>query len=158
MAVFGISGVETSVTLLQSVIYHSIIPKLRGGLISLWLYKEIKLRDWKNVFTLHFPLSSTHLWLRCSNFINSPKKNYFGYAQNRKIDNRKSQRVISTPAYTCSFPVYVDWSTQRKVVMTPRNFCFECSGVGTQESVKMSVHLSFCPLLPWFLVSLLSAP
>jgi hypothetical protein len=28
---------------------------LRGGLISLGLYKENKLRDWKNVFTLHIP-------------------------------------------------------------------------------------------------------
>jgi hypothetical protein len=29
---------------------------IRGGLISLWLYKENnKLRDWKNVFPLHIP-------------------------------------------------------------------------------------------------------
>jgi hypothetical protein len=29
---------------------------IRGGLISFWLYKENnKLRDWKNVFTLHIP-------------------------------------------------------------------------------------------------------
>jgi hypothetical protein len=35
---------------------------LRGGLISPWLYKESnKLRDIKNVFTRHIPLSSTHL-------------------------------------------------------------------------------------------------
>jgi hypothetical protein len=26
-----------------------------GGLISVWLYKENKLRDWKNVFTLSIP-------------------------------------------------------------------------------------------------------
>jgi hypothetical protein len=47
-----------------------------GGLISLWLYKEnYKLRHWKNLFTLYIhPLSSTHLWLRCSNFFNPSKK------------------------------------------------------------------------------------
>jgi hypothetical protein len=34
------------------------------GLMSLWLYKENKLRDRKNVFPIHIPpLSSTHLWL-----------------------------------------------------------------------------------------------
>jgi hypothetical protein len=33
----------------------------QGGLISLWLYKENnKLRDWKNVFTLHIPLWAPH--------------------------------------------------------------------------------------------------
>jgi hypothetical protein len=26
-----------------------------GELISLWLYKENNLQDWKNVFTLHIP-------------------------------------------------------------------------------------------------------
>jgi hypothetical protein len=50
-------------------------PNIRVGLISLWLYKENnKLRDWKNVFTLHTPLSCTHLWLRCCNFFNPSKK------------------------------------------------------------------------------------
>jgi hypothetical protein len=32
----------------------------KRGLMSLWLYKENKLQDGKNVFT-YFPLSSTHL-------------------------------------------------------------------------------------------------
>jgi hypothetical protein len=41
-----------------------------------------------------FPLSSTHLWLRCSNFFNPSKKNSFGCAA-----NRKSQILISTPTY-----------------------------------------------------------
>jgi hypothetical protein len=55
---------------------------LRGGLISLWLYKEnSKLQDWKNVF-IYSPLSSTHLWLRCSNFFNPSKKNSSGRAAN----------------------------------------------------------------------------
>jgi hypothetical protein len=39
------------------------MPRLyTGRLISLWFYKENKLRDWKNVFT-YSSLSSTHLWL-----------------------------------------------------------------------------------------------
>jgi hypothetical protein len=36
-----------------------------------------------------FPLSSTHLWLRCSNFFNTSKKNSFGCAANRKIEKKK---------------------------------------------------------------------
>jgi hypothetical protein len=71
---------------------------IRGGLISLCLYKENnRLRDWKNVFT-YSPLRSTHLLLRCSNFFNPSKNNSFGCAK-----NRKSQRLTSTPTYTGSF-------------------------------------------------------
>jgi hypothetical protein len=66
--------------------------KLRGGLISLWLYKENnKLRDWKNVFTLHIPPWALHTY----DFVNPFKKNSFGCAE-----NSKSQRLISTPTYT----------------------------------------------------------
>jgi hypothetical protein len=39
-------------------------------------------------------LSSTHLWLRCSNFFYPSKKNYLACAV-----NRKSRRLISTPTY-----------------------------------------------------------
>jgi hypothetical protein len=41
------------------------------------LYEENnKLQDWKQcIYT--FPLSSTHLWLRCSNYFNPSKKNSF---------------------------------------------------------------------------------
>jgi hypothetical protein len=47
--------------------------------------------DWKNVFTLHIPpLSSTHLWLRCSNFFNPSKKNYFACSANRKWEMTKT--------------------------------------------------------------------
>jgi hypothetical protein len=36
---------------------------LGGGLISLWLYKENnKLRDWKNIFTLHIPPWAPHTY------------------------------------------------------------------------------------------------
>jgi hypothetical protein len=54
---------------------------------------------------LHYisPLSATHLWLHCSNFSNTSKKNYFICAANKKIGNRKSQRLISTPTYTWSW-------------------------------------------------------
>jgi hypothetical protein len=62
---------------------------IRGRLISLWLDKENnKLRDWKNVFT-YLPLSSTHLWVRCSNFFNPAKKNSFGCAANTKTGKAK---------------------------------------------------------------------
>jgi hypothetical protein len=46
-----------------------------------------------------FPPNSTHLWLCCSNFFNPSKKNSFGCAANRKVGNRKTQRLISTPMY-----------------------------------------------------------
>jgi hypothetical protein len=37
--------------------------EIRGGLISRWLYKENnKLRDWKNVFTLHIPPWAPHTY------------------------------------------------------------------------------------------------
>jgi hypothetical protein len=79
-------------------IYHRL---LRGGLISLWLYKENnKLQDWKKcIYSTYSPLSSTHLWLLCSNFFNPSKKNSFGCAANMKIGNRKSQGLINTHTY-----------------------------------------------------------
>jgi hypothetical protein len=81
------------------ITYSESVDEYEVGLISLWLYKENhKLRDWKNVFT-YSPLSSTHLWLRCSNFFNLSKKNSFVCAANRKIGNRKRQRLLSTPTH-----------------------------------------------------------
>jgi hypothetical protein len=81
---------SASLPLHCSLIVQSFDP-IRRGLMRLWLYKENnKLRDWKNEFT-YSPLSSTHLWLRCSNFFNPSKKNYSDCAA-----NRKSQRLIST--------------------------------------------------------------
>jgi hypothetical protein len=63
-----------------------------GGLISLWLYKENKLRDWKKcIYSTYSPLSSIHLWLRFSKFFKPSKKNSFVCAA-----NRKSQKLIST--------------------------------------------------------------
>jgi hypothetical protein len=50
-------------------------------------------------------------------------------------------------------PVYLFLKLLEDVVVNtppPQSFCFECFGEGTLGSVKMSVHLSFCPLLPSF--------
>jgi hypothetical protein len=69
------------------------------GLISLWLYKENKQWDWKNVFTLHIPLWAPHTYNFVLTSLNHPKKKSFGCAANRKIGNSKSQRLISTPTY-----------------------------------------------------------
>jgi hypothetical protein len=46
---------------------------MRGRLISLWLYKENKLWDWKNIYTLHIP-PDLHTRLHCSNFFNPSSK------------------------------------------------------------------------------------
>jgi hypothetical protein len=60
------------------------------GAVSLWLYKENKLWDWKNVFSLRIPLwALPHLWLLCSNFFNLSKKNYFVCVENNKIGKAK---------------------------------------------------------------------
>jgi hypothetical protein len=77
------------------------VAKIYEGLISLWLCKENnKLRDLKKcIYSTYSPLSSTHLCLRCSNFFNPSKKCSFGCSANRKIENRKSQSLISTPTY-----------------------------------------------------------
>jgi hypothetical protein len=52
------------------------------------------------MYCTYSPLSSTHLWLCCSNLFNASKTNSFGYAGNKKIENRKSQRLISTHMYS----------------------------------------------------------
>jgi hypothetical protein len=53
----------------------------------------------KCIYSTYSPLSSTHVWLRCSNFFNPSKKNYFGCAANKKRWNRKRQSFIRTPTY-----------------------------------------------------------
>jgi hypothetical protein len=78
-------------------------PKVRGGLISLWLYKEDnKLPDWKKkcVYSTCSPLRSTHLWLRCSKFFNPSKNNSCGCAANRKIGKAKD---LSAPLRTSPY-------------------------------------------------------
>jgi hypothetical protein len=66
------------------------LPYTRGGLISLWLYKENnKLRDWKNVFTLHIPPWAPYTYdFLVLNSSAQPKKS-FGCAANKKIRKAK---------------------------------------------------------------------
>jgi hypothetical protein len=61
--------------------------------------KQQSMRLKKCIYSRYCPLSSTHLWLRYSNFFNPFKKTYFGCAANRKLGNRKSQRLISITTY-----------------------------------------------------------
>jgi hypothetical protein len=49
---------------------------------------------------LLLPLSSTHLWLCCSNFVNPSKKNYFGCVANTKYKKPKTYQAS-----------YVSWSS-----------------------------------------------
>jgi hypothetical protein len=61
----------------------SVLVMYKGGLINLWLYKENEGLK-KFIYSTYSPLSSTHLWLRCSNFFNPSRENSFGSAANRK--------------------------------------------------------------------------
>jgi hypothetical protein len=84
----------------QVHIGYNICHRYEWGLTSLWLLKNNKLRDWKKcIYSPYLPLSSTHLWLRCSKFSNPSKTNYFCCAANRKMGIRKSQKLISTLTY-----------------------------------------------------------
>jgi hypothetical protein len=81
-----------------SIMTQYVFPLYEGRLISLSLYKENKLRDWKKcIYSTYSPVSSTHLRLRCSNFFNPSKKNSFGCAANRKIGKAKD---LSAPLRT----------------------------------------------------------
>jgi hypothetical protein len=75
---------------------YPVASSYERGRVSTWVYKKKSYEVEKNLFTLHIPLSSTHLCLRCSNFFNPfKKKNFFCFPT-----NMKSQRLISTPKYT----------------------------------------------------------
>jgi hypothetical protein len=129
-----------------SLFFDDVTSEIREGLLSLWLCKENnKLRDWKKcIYCTYSPLSSTHLWLRCSNFFNTSKKNSFGCAANRKIGNRKSQRLISIATYfrhrtqkqiciyththTLSLPLYTAVSKYIKVKL-PRPLIKHCEDI-----------------------------
>jgi hypothetical protein len=76
-------------------VFLTVTTVIRGGLISLWLYKEKKVTGLKKyIYSTCSPLSSTHLWLPRSNFFNAFNKNCFGCAA-----NMRSQKHISTPTY-----------------------------------------------------------
>jgi hypothetical protein len=70
---------------------HALI-EIRRGLISLLLYKEYnKLRNWKNIFTLHIPLWAPHT----DDFVvltslTHPRRNYFTCAENRDYEMPKT--------------------------------------------------------------------
>jgi hypothetical protein len=79
--------------------FDHLMTESTRGLISLWLYKENdNLLDCKVYLCYIFPLRSTYLWLRCSNFFNPPKKkNIFGCAASRKIGIGKA-KDLSAPS------------------------------------------------------------
>jgi hypothetical protein len=76
--------------------FHCYSP-IRGGLISILVYKENKLQEWKNVFTLHIPPWAPNT----CNFVvltslTHPRKILLVVLQTTRRCNRKSQRLIST--------------------------------------------------------------
>jgi hypothetical protein len=68
---------------------------IRGGLISLWLYKENnKLRDWKHVFTSHIPPWDPHTYdFVVLTSLTHPRKILLVVLQIGKA------RLLSTPTY-----------------------------------------------------------
>jgi hypothetical protein len=59
--------------------------EIRGGLVSLWLYKKKRSYGIKKMYEyLYIPHRA-----RCSNFFNPSKKNCFGRVANREIGNAK---------------------------------------------------------------------
>jgi hypothetical protein len=124
-------------------------------LISLWLYKENnKLRDRKNIFT-YSPLSSTRLWLRCSNFFNPSKKNSFGCAANRNIGKAKDlsaplriahsqTRRLKTATTSFVMAVHVCLSANKNLVTADR-VLIKC---GIRELYWTSWTLSYIASIP----------
>jgi hypothetical protein len=55
----------------------------------------------KCIYSTYSPLSSTHLWLRCSNFFNPSKKNYFVCAANMKIGKAKDLSATLLNKFNC---------------------------------------------------------
>jgi hypothetical protein len=73
------------------------------------LLKKISYRIEKMYLLYIFPLSSTYLWLRCSNIFNPSKNNSFGCAANREIRNRKRGRISTQWTnwlIRCQFEIY----------------------------------------------------
>jgi hypothetical protein len=115
--------------LIGNIIYRN----MRVRPISLWLYKENnRLRDWKNVFALHIsPLSSTHLWLRCSNFWIPFTKNCFDCAANRKIGKVKD---LSAP-----LRIYTNLHEMNNIFIYVNNV----EGDANLRDVSNSTHMMF---------------
>jgi hypothetical protein len=96
--------------LLQVIPFSAIsfpIHQLSFGFIK----KTTSYRTEKMYLLYIFPLSSTHLWLRCSNFFNPFKKNSFGCVVNRKIGKAKD---LSAPLRNLGTESAVTLRAQRK--------------------------------------------
>jgi hypothetical protein len=118
----------------QSGSSHQLQIQLRGGLISLWLYKENnKLRDWKNVFTVHTPPWSPHTYeLFVLTSLTHPRKFFWLCCKqkNRKWEKPKTYQHPYVPvifclsvAYLCSpspRPVSGQYPLLRHIVFPPR--------------------------------------
>jgi hypothetical protein len=89
----------TPCSLVKITEFRRNVLTVRVGLISLWLYKENnKLRDWKKyIYSTYSPLSSTHLWLRCSNFFNPSKKKMFWLCCKPRVDEIGKPRTYQHP-------------------------------------------------------------
>jgi hypothetical protein len=74
------------------------LPEIRGALISLWLYKENnKLRDWKNVFTLHIPPWSPHTYdFVVPNSLTHPRK-FFCLCCKPRIGKKAKPKTYQHP-------------------------------------------------------------
>jgi hypothetical protein len=86
------------------------VPKfqvdMRGKMISFWLYKDNnKLRDWKNVFTLHIPpLSSTHTYdFFVLTSLAHPRRILLVVLQIGKAKNSSAPLIIAY--FSCSHPL-----------------------------------------------------
>jgi hypothetical protein len=81
------------------------------GLISLWLYKE-KTRygiEKKCIYSTYSPQSSTHLLLRCSNFINPSKKNNFACAANHPSAANVASSILENFLPVMCFFIHSNW-------------------------------------------------
>jgi hypothetical protein len=98
---------------------HSPPPPLTHkyeGLISLWIYKENTLQDWKICFYFTYsPLSSTHLQFCCSNFFIPPRKILLVVLQIGKVKDLSAPLHIPTRtkfSHTPSVCVFLlGWNT-----------------------------------------------
>jgi hypothetical protein len=90
----------------------------------------------KCIYSTYSPLSSTHLRRRCSNFFDPSKNISFCCDANRKIGNRKSQRLISAPTYIAQHP-----ASQYKKRKANKWLCFGLKKAEATTAVNFSLTL-----------------